>query len=72
MGANTAKDVMFIYNGNEKDAEVEFDATGNFPVPTDGSTMKRRGKQWTVSRTSMQPMGAEPKMVPTLKINLTD
>jgi hypothetical protein len=69
---NTAKDVMYIYNGNEENAEVEFDATGNFPVPIDGSTIRRHGKQWTVARTSMQAVGVEPKMVPTLKIILSD
>jgi hypothetical protein len=72
MNAAGAKEIMYVYNGNEATAEVEFDAEGTFPEPPDGSIMKRNGKQWKVARTSVESEAAEPKMTPVLKINLTD
>jgi len=32
-----AKDVIFVYNGNDKDTETEFDANGDFPCRIDGA-----------------------------------
>lgn len=72
MSAAGAKEVMFIYNGNEKTVDVEFDATGDYPVPPDGSILRRMGKQWKVTRTTVQSEAAEPKTNPVLKISLTD
>ena len=48
MSAIAEKQVMFVYNRNEKDADVEFDPNGDFPCPINGSTLDRRGKKWTV------------------------
>ncbi len=72
MSAAGAKEIMFIYNGNEETADVEFDAHGSYPAPPDGSVLTRIGKQWKVARTSVQSEAAEPKMSPVLKIYLTD
>jgi len=72
MSAVGAKEVMFIYNGNEGTADVEFDAQGSYPVPPDGSILRRIGKQWKVTRTTFQSEAAEPRTNPVLKINLTD
>jgi len=72
MSAVGAKEVMFIYNGNEGTADVEFDAQGNYPVPPAGSILRRIGKQWKVTRTTFQTEAAEPRTNPVLKINLTD
>ena len=38
MSAIAEKQVMFVYNRNEKDADVEFDPNGDFPCPINGST----------------------------------
>jgi len=35
MSPNGAKEVVFIFNGNEKDIEVEVDMTGIVPNLTD-------------------------------------
>lgn len=72
MNATGAKEVMFVYNGNTETADVEFDAHGSYPVPPDGSILRRIGKQWKVARTTVQAVAAEPKMNPVLKIDLTD
>jgi hypothetical protein len=72
MSTIAAKDVIFVYNGNDKDTEVEFDAEGDFPCPTDGSIVKRRGKQWKVARTSVQSATSGAKAMQVLRIDLTD
>jgi hypothetical protein len=72
MSSAGAKEIMYIYNGNEKTAEVEFDADGTFPVPPDGSILQRNGRQWKVARVSVVPEAAGPTMSPVLRINLTD
>jgi len=72
MSAIAAKEVMFVYNGNEKDADVEFDADGDFPCPIDGGIIERRGRQWTVARTSIQSAASGAKAMQVLRIDLTD
>ena len=72
MSTIAAKDVMFVYDGNEKDADVEFDPDGDFPCPIDGSTMERRGRQWKVARTSVQSAASGAKAMQVLRIDLTD
>jgi len=67
-----AKEVIFVYNGNDKDTETEFDANGDFPCPIDGSTINRRGKQWKVARTSAQSATSAAKAIQVLRIELTD
>jgi hypothetical protein len=67
-----AKDVIFVYNGNDKDTEVEFDAEGDVPCPVDGSIVKRRGRQWKVARTSVQSATSGAKAMQVLRIDLTD
>jgi hypothetical protein len=72
MSAVAEKQVMFVYNGNDKDTEVEFDAEGDFPCPVDGSILKRRGQQWKVARTSVQSAASGAKAMQVLRIDLTD
>lgn len=67
-----AKDVVFVYNGNERDTETEFDSEGEFPCPVDGSIMKRRGKQWKVARTIVQSATSGAKAIQVLRVDLTD
>jgi hypothetical protein len=72
MSTIAAKEVMFVYNGNEQDTEVEFDAEGEFPCPVDGSVVKRRGKQWKVAGTSVQSATSGAKAMQVLRIDLTN
>jgi len=67
-----AKDVIFVYNGNDNYTEAEFDADGDFPCPIDGSTITRRGKQWKVTRTIVQSATSGAKAMQVLRIDLTD
>lgn len=41
MSTIAAKDVIFVYNGNDQD--TEFDAEGDFPCPVMRSTFPRWG-----------------------------
>ena len=72
MSAIAAKEVMFVYNGNEEESEVEFDAHGDFPCPVDGSIVNRRGRQWKVARTRVQSATSGAKAMQVLRIDLTD
>lgn len=72
MSTIAAKDVIFVYNGNDNDTETEFDSEGDFPCPIDGSILKRRGKQWKVSRTSVQSATSGAKAMQVLRVDLTD
>ena len=72
MSAIASKDVMFIYNGDEENVEVEFDAEGDVPIPIDGSIVKRHGKQWKVAATDVQSASSGAKAMLVLRINLTD
>ena len=68
MSTIAAKELVFVYNGNENDSEVEFDAEGDFPCPTDGSMLNRRGKQWKVARTNVQSATSGGKSMQVLRI----
>lgn len=72
MSTRAAKEIMYIYNENEDDTDLEFDADGIVPEPPSGTAVSRRGKQWHVSRTSMQTNESEPVAAPLLTIRLTD
>jgi hypothetical protein len=72
MSAIASKDVMFIYNDNEENVEVEFDAEGDVPIPIDGSIVKRHGKQWKVSLTNLQSASSGAKAMLVLRIDFTD
>jgi hypothetical protein len=72
MSTIAAKEVMFVYNGNDQDTEVEFDAEGEFPCPVDGSVVKRRGKQWKVAGASVQSATSGAKAMQVLRIDLTN
>jgi len=63
---------MYIYNGNEENVESQFDSDGMFPVPPDGSFVKRMSKRWSVVRTVLEGVDTKPKGLPLLKIYLTD
>jgi hypothetical protein len=67
-----AKQIIYIYNGNEKIIDAEFDDNGDFPEPPVGSVIWRSGRRWIVERTSIVPQSSEPRMTPVLRINLTN
>ena len=64
-------DVIFIYNGHEDAAEVQFEPNGDFPVPVEGTTITRHGKHWQVASTSAEAV-APAGGWPVLRIDLTD
>ena len=72
MSANAAKEIIFVYNDNENTPELQVDPDGTFPVPIDGTIVRRNGKQWKVTRCCAQSSAGMPSAMPILKINLTD
>ncbi|MBS1806078.1 MAG: hypothetical protein JST28_22265 [Acidobacteria bacterium] len=67
-----AKQIIYIYNGNESIVDAEFDDNGDFPEPPLGSIVWRSGRRWIVERTLIEPMSSDPRMIPVLKINLSN
>jgi hypothetical protein len=72
MAAKDAKQVVFIYNGDNNNPDIEFDMDGEIDVPPDNSIIVRKGKNWKVVRHTVESTVAGPKAVPILRINLTD
>lgn len=72
MNSIAAKEVLFIYNGDEKKTEIEFDANGDFPCSIDGSIVKQRGRQWKVAGARAQSPTSGAKAMQVLRIDLTD
>ncbi|WP_109485837.1 hypothetical protein [Occallatibacter savannae] len=68
----TEKEVMFIYNGDPESAEIDQDPKGEVPIPEDGSTVLRKGKQWTVTHSQMEATAIPSAVVPVLRIDLSD
>lgn len=72
MGANGAKGIVYIYNGDELDVELEYDMKGIVPTPMGGTVVLRRGKTWEVERATVEWVGGKLSVMPALKIYLTD
>ena len=70
MSTNGAKEIVYIYNGNEVDVDLEYDKTGFVPTPMGGTIVIRRGKTWEVERATVE--WVQPSVMPALKIYLTD
>ena len=66
------KAVMYIYNGNEAEADLELDQRGIFPTPMGGTVLNRRDKPWEVVRTTIVDPHVQSQVMPVLKIYLTD
>ena len=71
MATDEAKEVLYIYNGDEEQCDVEFDPDGSILTPAYGSYMIRNGKEWKIERTRIQTSGVRGAF-PVLKIDLTD
>lgn len=67
MGA--AKQVMYRYNGDDANNEVEVDRDGEIPHYKDGEIIQRKGKPWKVGRVLVQHTGDN---IPVHIVDLTD
>lgn len=50
MSANGSKGIVYIYNGDEVDVDIEYDKSGYVPTPMGGTIVNRRGRTWEVEQ----------------------
>ena len=67
-----AKRVVFRYNDDDKDTDVEVDILGDLPQYAVGDIVARRGKSWKVVRVLNEQalIGSQP--VPAYVVTVTD
>ena len=49
MGPETAKQIVFRYDGDASSEDGFFDNDGEFTVPKEGEIIQRHGQQWRVA-----------------------
>ena len=67
-----AKQIVFRYNGDPATEESDLDMDGDKAVPKKGSLIDRRGERWKVVQVNVERSSAEPFVVPTYRIFLTN
>ena len=72
MTPDRAKQMVYIYNGENDRPDVDFDEDGDVSIPPDNSIIVRKGRNWKVVRHSVDEMTMDRKMVPIVRVNLTD
>ena len=70
--ADQAKQVVFRYNDDETDADVEVDILGNLPDYTVGDIVARRGKSWKIVRVLSDQTLIGSQRVPAYVVTVTD
>lgn len=65
-----SKEVLYIYNRDEENAEVVLDEENLITIPLDGSVLTRNGRNWKVSHTRNRA-SIMHGILPMLKIDLT-
>jgi hypothetical protein len=70
--SDPAKHVVFRYNDDDTDRDVEVDILGDLPHYTVGDIVARRGKSWMVIRvlSGEALIGSQP--VPSYIVTVTD
>ena len=70
--SDQAKQVVFRYNDDDTDADVEVDILGDLPHYAVGDIVARRGKSWKVVRVRNEQalIGSQP--VPVYVVTVTD
>lgn len=69
---HNAKRVIYRYNGNNLDKEVELDLHGDIPVYGGGEIINRNGLRWKVVHASLEESLSTPRVFPILTVSLTD
>jgi len=67
-----AKQVVFRYNDDETDADVEVDILGDLPHHAVGDIVARRGKSWKVVRVLSDQALIGSQQVPAYIVSVTD
>jgi hypothetical protein len=67
-----AKRVVFRYNDNDKDTDVEVDILGDLPSYAVGDIVARRGKSWRVIRVLNEQALIGSQSVPAYIVTVTD
>lgn len=69
---NSAKQIVFRYNGDPATEEVVQDLDGEETVPVKGMVIPRKGKQWKVVMVTAEQNITTPRAVPVHRVYLTD
>jgi len=70
--SDPAKQVVFRYNEDETDADVEVDILGDLPHYAVGDIVARRGKSWKVVRVLSEQALIGSQQVPAYIVTVTD
>ena len=70
--SDQAKHIVFRYNYDDKDTDVEVDILGDLPHFTVGDIVARRGKSWKVVRVVSEHAHIGSQPVPAYLVTLTD
>ena len=70
--SDQAKQVVFRYNYDETDADVEVDILGDLPHYAVGDIVARRGKSWRVIRVLNEQALIGSQSVPAYIVTVTD
>ena len=70
--SDQAKQVVFRYNDDETDADVEVDILGDLPHYAVGDIVARRGKSWKVVRVLSDQALIGSQQVPAYIVTVTD
>jgi hypothetical protein len=66
------KQVVFRYNDDDSDADVEVDILGDLPHYAVGDIVTRRGKSWKVVRVLSEQALLGSQQVPAYIVTVTD
>jgi hypothetical protein len=67
-----AKHVVFRYNDDDKDTDVEVDILGDLPDYAVGDIVTRRGKSWRIVRVVSEQALIGSQSVPAYIVTVTD
>lgn len=68
MSPTNAKQVVYYYDGDQSEPDVEQDFTGDIVIPSNGSLISRHGKSWKVAHV-IEELASDSR-VPVFKIFL--
>ncbi len=69
---NSAKQIVFRYNGDPASDEVEVDLNGEASIPEKGWVIKRKDKSWSVVQVNVETSLSAEGPTPVVLVFLTD
>lgn len=69
---DSAKQIVFRYNGEPASDEVEVDLGGDIRIPQKGDVIERKGKRWKVVQVNTETSLNAKGPIPVVRVFLTD